>query len=1462
MKYAPSALALFTSLAVLGSALPAFGANAGLSGTDSVSYTEGASAVAVLPTIGVTGGPYDGSYIEFEIDPTGSNADNSEDLTIPEVAGLGSVDTTNGAVSVFDGKVYLGEGGSYTQIGQVSSTFDGQDGTKLRVEFVTSFANAGFESAPDDGTDYDQGGTLDGWSARAGQYRLGVDTVSIGGQSYTIPDPDGGYTTDYFKGCDPSNDDDAATSLTTSVKITSGTENVFGTVYNLFSEGSQSLELRSSGQSAGGGDIVHGPVVWSDSFTAEAGQTLYFDWAAFAGGDNYHIWAGLLNVTDSKWEEILDETGNSDRAAKDWAEAQVTIPESDEYRFVFVSGTQDWTCARGVGARLLIDNVRVVGSKALADPVQTLARQVRFATPGDNPPATHTLRVRAVPASGTTATRDFSINITPTNDAPSIDGDGDTTAVAKTVVELDANSADNPISNVTGTLTGYDPDEDSPTFTFGISGETASGDSVSKVGTYGTLTVTPSTGAYTYVPNMTAIKPLDTGDDPVDSFSLTVSDGSLSGSGTLNFTIDSVTDTEPSAPTITAVIPGDQHLSILFDAPDSIGGGAISDYEYSTDGTNFASLGSVPTGSFAITALSSDGTTALSNGVSYPVTIRATNGQYSPASNAVSGTPSGTPAISTPSIQSFDPNTAKTAIDNDFEISGFAATDDLLVSIGLIGQESGTQAALPNFEDSGATKGDGYDAYTDGDLFDDFALTGTQTQVNAALAGLQLKTGADRSNFSVNVSASIVSGDVVQSGSTQSFYEYVADSGITWTAARTAAETRTFAGVNGYLATITSASENAFVASRIPDADNVWIGASDAVLEGDWRWVTGPEGQNGGTRFWYSEDGVVNGVQKATSYSPPAQTEDCVATATEATLDGNPIRGSIDDNLVTYACWASNEPNNSTQEDAVVTNWSSSDGKWNDLPVNYSGSIGGYVVEYSEWNGQTFSASSVVKSASSVSMGGPVLSATSATGAVSLSWTVPTRSGQTVLSYAVTAVPSVSGTSACSGTATSCTVSGLTAGTQYSFTVVATWSDAVESTSNSASARAQAASGGGNSGGSDDDDDDSPAPVVSPSAGGGTPALLPRRAVTPPQTNLLVTRQGPVLRNGVVPRDVRAPEVRLGGRATVVETSMTDSSNLSMRAGVLSLGVRVQQDEGSVSQSDDGTTEIAVRKGAKANISGEGFRPESTVQVFLPLEGRNAKELTRIPVAADGSFDGDAVFATRPDEDPLPVGRQVLQLVSIDEDGNEAVVDMTVNIAQPSPAPEANRVEGVIPTLTPGSSIATNAGVPEEVRVSAVEEQNLAVVEGDGWSMAIGVVAEDGGVQATDGGASLTLVRNETARVSGDGFMPGTRADVWLFSEPTLLGTVTIDDEGRFDGEVNIDGRVIAVGNHTLQLQGVGEDGYVRAANMGVTVGEPAEIVATAEENSLMFIWWVLAALVLMALVTVFWIAANRRRSA
>ena len=380
--------------------------------------------------------------------------------------------------------------------------------------------------------------------------------------------------------------------------------------------------------------------------------------------------------------------------------------------------------------------------------------------------------------------------------------------------------------------------------------------------------------------------------------------------------------------------------------------------------------------------------------------------------------------------------------------------------------------------------------------------------------------------------------------------------------------------------------------------------------------------------------------------------------------------------------------------------------------------------------------------------------------------------------------------------------------------------------------------------------------ATTPAAAAPTPVTTPQAAT--PRTEVPVLQSGPVLRNGVVSSAPKAPTASLGGRSIQLSLTVPNSSQLNVGAGNLSIGVSVQENQGQIREFAEGTTEIEVTKGSSALVSGTGMRPGSTVQVFLPLRGSNAKELTRIPVTSDGSFDGSATFATRSNEAPLPIGKNLLQLVSLDENGDQLVVEMTVNIAQGAPAPEQNRIAGVVPTMSPGQSIATSGGEPVPVTITPVSDQKLAVVEGDGWTMAVIVTSDQGGVEPADGGALLRLVRNESAMVSGSGFMPGTRADVWLFSDPTVLGTVTVDENGEFTGEVNIDPSMIPVGEHTLQLQGVGEDGYVKAANMGVLVDDPTTAANTTGEQSLTFIWWVLAATLLAALMI--WLLVARRR--
>ncbi|NBV72161.1 MAG: hypothetical protein EBR60_09015, partial [Burkholderiaceae bacterium] len=93
-------------------------------------------------------------------------------------------------------------------------------------------------------------------------------------------------------------------------------------------------------------------------------------------------------------------------------------------------------------------------------------------------------------------------------------------------------SATDTFSNSTGTFSATDVDA-STTLSYGISGGTVSGSTITKVGTYGTLSINSANGAYTYTPNNSAINALST--TASDAFTISVSDGSLSA--TTNYTV-------------------------------------------------------------------------------------------------------------------------------------------------------------------------------------------------------------------------------------------------------------------------------------------------------------------------------------------------------------------------------------------------------------------------------------------------------------------------------------------------------------------------------------------------------------------------------------------------------------------------------------------------------------------------------------------------------------------------------------------------------------------------------------------------------------------------------------------------------------------------------------------------------------------------------------------------------------
>jgi serine/threonine protein kinase len=166
------------------------------------------------------------------------------------------------------------------------------------------------------------------------------------------------------------------------------------------------------------------------------------------------------------------------------------------------------------------------------------------------------------------------------------------------------------------------------------------------------------------------------------------------------------------------------------------------------------------------------------------------------------------------------------------------------------------------------------------------------------------------------------------------YYEFVADDSESWLEARANAEALTLQDdsgnvLRGYLATVTSEQEQRFLIETFATdigshhCEDVWLGASDAAVEGEWRWVTGPEAFADGGRgqlFW-----VGNPEGAAVSYQhwvPGVEPNDFLWESTDVGED--------------FLAW------NHRPKDYSGLNC-----YWNDSPnIRLAEPVGGYFIEY------------------------------------------------------------------------------------------------------------------------------------------------------------------------------------------------------------------------------------------------------------------------------------------------------------------------------------------------------------------------------------------------------------------------------------------------------------------------------------------------------------------------------------
>ena len=140
-----------------------------------------------------------------------------------------------------------------------------------------------------------------------------------------------------------------------------------------------------------------------------------------------------------------------------------------------------------------------------------------------------------------------------------------------------------------------------------------------------------------------------------------------------------------------------------------------------------------------------------------------------------------------------------------------------------------------------------------------------------------------------------------------------------------------------------------------------------------------------------------------------------------------------------------------------------------------------------------------------------------------------------------------------------------------------------------------------------------------------------------------------------------------------------------------------------------------------------------------------------------------------------------------------------------------------LPDLTPSQSLAYENGSPVQVRLVISDAQNGYVLSGGNWQVVLEATNDAGEPMRLDDEGNIILSSDRFVEFQGTGFAPGSIIKVWLFSDPSSLARITADSSGNFTGRAQLPAG-IPDGEHTVQLNGLSQDGQVRSVALGVVV--------------------------------------------
>lgn len=128
----------------------------------------------------------------------------------------------------------------------------------------------------------------------------------------------------------------------------------------------------------------------------------------------------------------------------------------------------------------------------------------------------------------------------------------------------------------------------------------------------------------------------------------------------------------------------------------------------------------------------------------------------------------------------------------------------------------------------------------------------------------------------------------------------------------------------------------------------------------------------------------------------------------------------------------------------------------------------------------------------------------------------------------------------------------------------------------------------------------------------------------------------------------------------------------------------------------------------------------------------------------------------------------------------------------------------------------------------------MVTVNGDNLVVSAGVISatllaldEDGLVIQPDADGSIHLGPNSSITFSAEGYRALSKVNLWLMSDPTLLGTASVDAAGSSSGRFSVGDKVPA-GEHRIVLEGTVGSGTSAMLSIGVYVDRQSELSVAA----------------------------------